>query len=85
MVVSGESTVEIVIRRQFAEGKEEDDDSLLYRAPEVLLGFAESEASYVWSVGVIMDQVLHSRPFYKKINQIIARKGTFKNIQKTMR
>ena len=65
-----------MIRREFAEGREEDEGSLLYRAPEVLLGFAESEASYVWSVGIMMDQLFHAKPFYRKINEILSRKGT---------
>jgi serine/threonine protein kinase len=48
----------------------------------VLLGFQESEASYVWSIGIIIDQLMHDKPFYRKINEILSRKGiSFKNVE----
>jgi serine/threonine protein kinase len=68
--------VEIILRREFGNSMDEDESSLLYRAPEVLLGFTESEASYVWSIGLLIDQVYHERPFYRKLNEILSHKST---------
>ncbi len=34
--------VEVILRREFGNSTEENEKSLIYRAPEVLLGFTES-------------------------------------------
>jgi hypothetical protein len=68
--------VEIILRREFGSSAEEDESTLIYRAPEVLLGFNESEASYVWTIGLIIDHIYHEKLFYRKVNDVASRKST---------
>ena len=37
----------------------------------------ESEHSYCWSLGIIIDEILNNRPYYTKIDEIVTRKGNF--------
>lgn len=68
--------MEIILRREFGNSVEEDENSLIYRAPEVLLGFTESESSYIWTIGLLIDEIYHDRLFYRKINEILSHKST---------
>lgn len=37
----------------------------------------ESENSYCWTLGVIIDEIFNNRPYYTKIDEIVTRKGNF--------
>jgi hypothetical protein len=37
----------------------------------------ESENSYCWTLGIIIDEILNNKPYYTKIDEIVTRKGTF--------
>jgi hypothetical protein len=67
--------VEIILRQEFGNSTEDDETSLIYRAPEVLLGFNESEASYVWTIGLLIDHIYHEKVFYRKLNDVLSRKS----------
>jgi hypothetical protein len=61
------------------------DKAKLYQAPEVLVGQNESDVSYVWTFGVLIDLVFHERIYFEKFADILNKKGTFyfihRNIQ----
>jgi hypothetical protein len=75
--------MEIILRREFGNSVEEDENSLIYRAPEVLLGFTESESSYIWTIGLLIDEIYHDRLFYRKINEILSHKSNPQFMQTT--
>ena len=53
----------------------------LYQAPEVLVGQPESNKSYSWTMGVIIDRLFHGRLFYQKFGDILDHKGTEMDMQ----
>ena len=43
------------VMKNTSKRSKESEYALFYAAPEVLLGFSESEQSYVWTVGLVLD------------------------------
>lgn len=56
--------------------REVEEEGLIYSSPEVLLGFNETSNSHCWSIGAILDELLHGRVFYRKFEEILSHKGT---------
>jgi hypothetical protein len=56
--------------------REVEEEGLIYSSPEVLLGFNETGSSHCWSIGAILDELLHGRVFYRKFEEILSHKGT---------
>ena len=63
-----------ITKTSAAKGK---DKVKLYQAPEVLVGQNESEVSYVWTFGVLIDLIFHEKLYFEKFADILNKKGTF--------
>lgn len=65
------------IRLESINSKIKAKDKLkFYQAPEVLVGQSESEASLIWSLGLIIDELFLGRTFYNKFADILGPKST---------
>ena len=57
-----------------SKGKNKDKLKF-YQAPEVLVGQSESQESLVWTVGLILDELLVGKSYYHKFADILGPKS----------
>lgn len=49
----------------------------MYQAPEIVLGFNESSSSHCWTIGIIIDELLHGKRFFKAFTDILSHKDNY--------
>jgi hypothetical protein len=42
-----------------------------------VLGFAESVSSHCWTIGLIIDEMLHGKRFFKAFNDILSHRDNY--------